>query len=84
MTREDRNINALLNIEKLIKDTGLNMHTHDFIKIYSENKGIKNHPVNVWNNIEKYQLMLKGNYKYLYRILNEPDFINNIGDQFKR
>lgn len=80
MTRE---LQALSHITRLIREAKINLTTHEFIKVYSENKGIKNHPVNVWNNIEKYQLMLKGNYKYLYRILNEPNFLNNLGDSFK-
>lgn len=84
MTKQERENIARSGIIKLLGDANINLTVDEFIQVYSSNKGIKNNVVNVWKNIQKYQLNLEGNFKYLFKILNDSNFLNNIGDFFKR
>lgn len=71
MTKEERKEYAEKVVSKLIKDAKINMTLDEFVKAYSSNRGIENNVINVCRNIEKYQLTLEGNYKYLYKILDD-------------
>ena len=84
MTERERNTDAVMSITNLINKAHVDMDPIEFIAVYAANKGIKAQPVNVWTNIRKYELDLPGNYKYLYRVLADANFINNLGDSIKR
>ena len=71
MNREERTAEALKNLEDLIKKANLNMTVDELINVYSRHKGVKCHATNVWSNIYQHQLQLPGNYKYLYRLLED-------------
>lgn len=71
MTKEERMEYSIGVINKLIKEADIDMTLDEFVKVYSSNRGITCSPINVCNNIEKYQLTSKGNYKYLFKILED-------------
>lgn len=66
--REEHCRNA---IQQLLDDVGIEMTVDEFIKTYSSNRGVKKCAVNVWKNIYKWQLHIKGNHKHLINILED-------------
>lgn len=82
MAKEERMEYSIGVIERLIKDTNLDMSVDEFVKVYASNRGIEANPINVCRNIEKYQLTFEGNYKYLFNILG--DRLNFLQENPKR
>lgn len=64
-------------IEQLIKDMNLDIDVDTFINTYASNRGIKANAINVWRNIYKWELYVKGNKKHLLNVLgDELNFLN--------